>query len=296
MRNVISILTAAVFAASMAFVACSSDDEEKAPAKLTLDKATLTMAAGGAAQMLSIDVTKITDANLIQELQNSEVTWSSSATAVVGFGYDGAADTDTGLVATVKPKSSGKATVTARVPSGATGTCEVTVNEPAKLTLDKATLYMTVGGMATINITAPVNAEVLQATWSSSDATKVTCGMGSTGSSSVIVNAVAAGTATVTARVPSGATGTCEVTVIATAAFLDGSPVEMAAGDCIVFTDPRPDMSALVSSDAGVVDFVVAPGGQVVGMVANSVGTADVTFTGADGEKVTCAVTVVPGN
>jgi uncharacterized protein YjdB len=197
MRNVISILTAAAFAASMAFVACSSDDEEKAPAKLTLDKPNLSM---------------------------------------------------------------------------------------------------NVGGMATINITAPVNTEILQAKWTSSDTTKVTCGSGSAGSSSVIVNAVAAGTATVTAKVNSGATGECKVTVNAAASLIDGAPMTMAAGDCIMFTDPRPDMSALVSSDAGVVDFVVAPGGLVVGMVANSVGTADVTFTGADGEKVTCAVTVVPGN
>jgi uncharacterized protein YjdB len=125
------------------------------------------------------------------------------------------------------------------------------------------------------------------------------------------VTAMAPGATTITFSVTIGGvtkTATCDVTVYyeppvrmarttsaagASAAFLNGDPITMAAGDFVMFAEPHRIMAgALASSDASVVDFAVGPSGQVIGMRANLARFADITFMGANGENITCPVTV----
>jgi hypothetical protein len=173
--------------------------------------------------------------------------------------------------------------------------------EPAKLTLSETTLTMPEGSVGeVVSIIEPINAETLEATWTSSDASKVAF-MNLSGQivetakgSSIIVSPVAPGDATVTAKVASGATGTCDVTVTpAPSVYLDGAPLAMAAGGYVRLAGPSAVMAdALASSNAGVIDFAVAPDGRVFGIRAIAPGTAEITFTDANGEKLTCTVTV----
>ena len=132
---------------------------------------------------------------------NKNVTWSASG--------DGVVSVVDGLVRALKP---GTSTVTATtVDGGYTATCQVTVSAATVavtgVTLNKASLSLTVGGSETLTATvAPSDATNKNVTWSvTGDAVTVTNGT---------VTAAKAGSATVTVTtVDGGFTANCAVTV-----------------------------------------------------------------------------------
>ena len=121
--------------------------------------------------------------------------------------------TSAGVVTAVK---AGTATITctAKDGSGVKATCEVTVEEPIQLvtgiTLNKTSAELKVGETASLTATvSPANATNKEVSWTTSDSSVATV------TSSGVVTAIKAGTATITctAKDGSGVKATCQVTV-----------------------------------------------------------------------------------
>ena len=219
------------------------------------------------------------------------VSWSSSNTSV-------ATVTSSGVVTA---KAAGSATITVKTNDGAkTATCSVTVKAATVsvtgVSLDKTSLSMTVGDTQTLTATVtPSNATDKSVTWKSSN-TAV-----STVSSSGVVTAKAAGTATITVTTNDGAkTATCSVTVQAakvsvTGVSLNKSSLSMTVGDtetltATVLPSNATDKSVTWSSSNTSVATVSSSG--VV--TAKTAGSAMITVKTNDGAKTaTCSVNVV---
>ena len=135
---------------------------------------------------------------------DKSVTWSSSNTSVATVSSSGS----------VTAKSAGTATITVRTNDGGkTATCTVVVSASmvsvTGVSLDKSSLTLTEGDTVSLTATVtPSNATDKSVTWSSSNATVATV------SSSGLVTAKKAGTATITVTtVDGGKKATCAVTV-----------------------------------------------------------------------------------
>ena len=163
------------------------------PTGVTLDEATLTLAAGATGTLVA---TVAPD-----NANNKNVTWSSSNTAV-------ATVSTAGLVTAV---AKGTATITATtVVGGFTATCEVTVTQPVtSVALNKPSTSIEVGATETLTVTVlPANADNAAVTWTSSAPAIASVNNG-------VVTAVAIGTATITVTSVDDPTktATCAVTV-----------------------------------------------------------------------------------
>ena len=169
---------------------------------VSLDKTTLTVAAGGNAKLTAT----VAPANAT----NKSVTWSSSNQAIATVDSEG----------NVTVKSAGTATITVTTKDGGkTATCTVTVGIPVTgVSLNKTSLTLTKGKSAKLTATvAPANATNKNVTWSSSDRAVAT--VDSEGN----VTANAAGTATITATTEDGnKTAECKVTVTEIDAIVGG--------------------------------------------------------------------------
>lgn len=163
------------------FVGCSdSDDPEPVPEptlqEIVLDRETLTLNVG--------DEYTFKVQLLPEEIENVELTWSSSNTGVVTV--------DNGTVTAV---ANGEATVEARSGEVA-ATCKVTVSEQVveveSITLDHETLNLTLGQTQQLVATVEPEDAVYELAWSSSD-TKI-----ATVDAEGLVTAVAMGEAVIT--------------------------------------------------------------------------------------------------
>ncbi len=138
------------------------------------------------------------------EQNENAISWSSSNTSVATVSADTSALTVTG-------KSPGTATITGTL--GANGKqvfINVTVRtiDPTSIALDRSSLSLYPGGSSSLTATVyPTNSTDKTVTWSSSDTSIATV------SSSGVVTAKNAGTATITARTWNGKAATCYVTV-----------------------------------------------------------------------------------
>jgi uncharacterized protein YjdB len=166
------------------------------PTSVSLNKTADTLTVGG--------TDTLTATVLPADASNKNVTWTSSAPSV-------ATVSSIGLVTAV---SAGTATITAKTEAGGyTASCSVTVNNPVvhptSVSLNKTTDILTVGGTDALTATVmPAGASNKNVTWTSS-ATGV-ASVSSTG----LVTAVSAGTATITAKTADGSyTASCAVTV-----------------------------------------------------------------------------------
>lgn len=127
---------------------------------------------------------------------NSAIEWSTSNEQIATVATNG----------TVRGVAEGKATITAKTESGASATCEVTVEE-ITVTLNKTTL--TLERFATEKLTATDSKGGTSFVWSTSDEAIATVSDDGT------VTALKEGTATITARRDGGTSrATCEVTVV----------------------------------------------------------------------------------
>ena len=160
---------------------------------VTVSPTSKTLLVGGT-QQLSATV-KPDDAT------DKSVTWSSDKTSV-------ATVSSTGLVTA---KAVGTATITAKTSNGKTTTCQITVNPivPTGVTISSTSKTLNIGNTTQLSATvAPSNATDKSVAWVS-DKTSV-----ATVSSTGLVKAIAAGTATITVKTNSGGkTATCKITV-----------------------------------------------------------------------------------
>ena len=203
----------------------------------------------------------------------------------------------------VKAKSAGTATITVETNDGAkTASCKVLVN-PAKVSvtgvsLDKTSLSMTEGETYTLTATVtPSNVTDKSVTWSSNKTSVATV------SSTGVVTAKAAGTATITVMTNDGGkSAACSVTVNAatipvTGVSLDRTSLSMMVGETQALTatvapSNATDKAVTWFSDESSVATVSSSG--VVS--AKAVGTATiVVFTHDGGECATCIVSVGDG-
>jgi uncharacterized protein YjdB len=163
------------------------------PSSISLNKTSLTFLTGQTDTLIAtVNPNNAAD---------KTVTWSSSNTAV-------ATVSSSGVVTAI---AAGTATITARTVNGLTATCVVTVTGligPSSISLNPTSFTFLTGQTETLHATVnPNNAADKTVTWSSSDTAVATV------SSSGKVTAIAAGTATITARTVNGLTATCVVTV-----------------------------------------------------------------------------------
>ena len=164
--------------------------------KVTLNQTSATIVKGSTLQL---------EATLTPPEANTRYTWKSDKTDV-------ATVSSTGLVTA---KGTGTATITVTTSNGVEATCTVNVvpMEATSLAISPASIpEMVVGDSATLTaMLTPANADGT-VRWTTSDSKIVS--LGTMVDKTVVINAKAEGTATITASY-AGLTATCQVTVIA---------------------------------------------------------------------------------
>ena len=217
------------------------------------------------------------------DASNTSTEWTSSNNNIVTV--------NNGYITGV---SGGTATITVRTADGNfIATCEVTVDaiNPSSITLNKTSATMEKGSNLALTATIePTNASNKTITWTSSNKSVATV------DSNGVVNAIKAGTATITATTINGLTATCEITVRVsiTGVLLNKTSTTIYTGysETLVATiSPNNATNKNViwtSSDPSVA--TVDSNGLVS---AIKVGTTVITVTTVDGNKTaSCNVTV----
>lgn len=259
---------------------CSVTVKPVSVSSVSLDKESLVLKIGESSTL---------NATVLPEnAANKKVSWSSSNTGVATVDLNGKV---TGIGV-----GSAKITVTTD-DGGKTATCTVTVN-PISVTgvsLNQTSLTMTVGDTQTLTATVtPSNATDKSVTWSSSNTSVATV------SSSGLVTARSAGTATITVTTNDGGKkATCSVTVqiptvSVTGVSLNKTSMTMTVGDIETLTatvtpSNATDKSVTWSSSNTSVATVSSSGV----ITAKAAGIATITVNTNDGAKTaTCYVYV----
>ena len=249
---------------------------------INLNKTSMTLLIGGTESLTAT----VTPSNAT----NKNVTWSSSNSNVVLVDSNGnvsAINVGTAII-TVTTEDGGK-----------TATCSVTVNPifVTGVTLNQTNLIMAEGDTQILTATVtPSNATDKSVSWSSSNTSVATV------SSSGVVTAKSAGTATITATTNDGGKkATCTVTVKAATVSVTGVNLNKTSMSLLIggterltatVTPSNATNKNLTWSSSNTSIATVDSNGNVS---AIKVGTADITVKTEDGGKTaTCAVTVNP--
>lgn len=252
---------------------------------ITLNQTSLSLESGSTQQLAAT----VSPSNAA----NKSVLWSSSNPSVATI-------SSTGLVTCI---GAGTATITCSAAdgSGVTATCSVTVTEAtvliSSITLNTTNVELSVGDTHQLTVTIlPSNATNTYVTCSSNDPSVATV------SSSGLITAVAAGTATITCSATdgSGVTATCAVTV----SVVPVSSIKLSYGLIDVYPDDSTQVTATVSptnaTNKAVTwsssDTSVATVSSTGYVTTVGVGSATITCSATDGSGVTasCAVKVSP--
>ena len=267
MKKILYFLAAALTLAAMV-ISCEKEPKEVKVTGVKLDQTSLQMFVGDS-QTLTATV-QPADAK-------ATVEWSTSDASV--------ATVSNGVVTAV---AAGSATITAKADSY-TATCTVTVTKPAVvltgIKLDQASIELLTGDSQTLVATLePAGAEAT-VEWSTSDAAVATVSEG-------VVTAVAAGSATITAKAGSF-TASCEVTVKAkvTGVSLDPTSAEIIVGETKTLTATIEPAEAEATVEWSSSDEAVATVSEGV-VTAVAVGSATITAKAGD-VSATCEVTVI---
>ncbi len=202
---------------------------------------------------------------------------------------------------TITAKKAGTTTVTVKDIYGNSYKCTVTVKNVlvTGVTLNKSALTLDIGKTASLTATvAPSNATNQNVTWISSNKSVATV------SSSGVVTAVKAGTATITALAAdgSGYNATCEVTVnpqLVTGITLSASALTLEIGETSTLTATITPGTAtnknLTWGTSNTSVVTVSASGKIT---ATGAGTATITATARDGSGIqaACEVTVNPAD
>ncbi|MGN1216458.1 MAG: Ig domain-containing protein, partial [Phocaeicola sp.] len=220
---------------------------------------------------------------------NKNVNWSSSNTSV--------ATVNNGLVSA---KSAGTATITCRAAdgSGKYATCNVSVDAATiyvtSITLNKASASLYVGETTQLNATvSPSSATNKSVSWTSDDTSVATV------SSTGLVTAKSAGTATITCKAKdgSGKQATCNISVKEdvkpTSITLSASKVSLSEGETLQLTATVSPSDAVDKSVTWMSDNTTVAIVDNNGLVtAKSAGTANIIVTTSNNLAAVCAVTV----
>ena len=250
---------------------------------IEIDDTVLTLVVGEQATLSAIPVPS--------NASEYSVNWTSSNTSVATVSSDGV----------ITAKSVGTSTITVKTSDGKfSDTCTVTVRAAevpvTGVTLDKTTLSMTVGDTQSLTATvSPSNASDKTVSWISSNSSVATV------SSSGVVTAKSAGSATITVSTKDGGkTATCTVTVKSpsvpvTGVSLNYTTLSLNVGEtkslvATIYPSNATNKSITYSSSnssVASVDYY----GKVTAVKA---GTAVITATSSDNpsKKATCSVTV----
>lgn len=226
---------------------------------------------------------------------NKNVTWSSSNTNVATVNSSGV----------VTPKAVGTTNIIVKtVDGGYTATCKVTVDKipVTGVSLNKSNTNIVVGKTETLTATVlPANATNKSVTWTSSNTSIATV------SSTGVVTAKSAGTATITVKTADGGkTATCKVTVNPATVAVTGVSINDSQGRSFYGT------KYLATGKTEVLTAVITPSNATnksvtwsssntnvatisnTGLVtAKAEGTATITVRTEDGSKsATCTITV----
>ena len=222
-----------------------------------------------------------------EDATDRTLTWTSSDESVVRV-------SENGEVTAVAP---GNATVTVTASNGLSASCSVTVTARViavtEVVLDNTSLEMTEGDTASLTATVnPADATDKTLTWTSSDSSVASV------SENGEIQALKAGTATITVSSANGKTATCVVTVAkkiieVTSVSFDQTKLDMTEGDTATLmatvnpSDATDKTLTWTSSDASVAS--VSANGEVKALKA---GSATIIVSTANGKTAMCEVTV----
>ena len=218
---------------------------------------------------------------------DKNVTWKSSDTAVATVSSSG--------VVTAKTVGTVTITCTAKDGSGVKATCKVTVKQPVtKITLNKTSAKLFISKNLTLKATvAPSSAANKNVTWSSSNSSVATV------SSSGVVTAKKAGTATITCKAKdgSGVKATCKITVAkpVTKITLNNTKADLVVGNQLTLkatVNPKDATNRKVTWTSSNTKIATVSSSGVV--TAKGAGIVTITCKAADGSgvKEACKITV----
>ena len=219
------------------------------------------------------------------------VTWTSSNPNVATVSQNGE----------IIAKSAGTATITATTSNGKSNSCTVTVYNnpvnPTSISLSQTSYNIEVGDYITlIQTLLPENTTNTKVTWTSSNTKVATV-------SEVVnqwgrVDAISAGTTTITATTSNGKKATCKITVIAkkiqpTSISIKNNKETIDIGSSkkleIVFNPTNTTEKSVTWKSSSDKIAKVDSNGKVTGV---GEGKATITATTSNGKKATCEVTV----
>lgn len=225
---------------------------------------------------------------------NKSVNWSSSDKSVATVSSNGL----------VTAKSAGTATITCRAAdgSGKYATCKVTVEESkvyvTSVTLNKTSASLYVGETAQLSASvSPSSATNKSVSWSSGNTSVATV------SSSGLVTAKSAGTATITCKATdgSGKKATCSITVKEavkpTSITLNKTKASITEGETLQLTatiDPSDAADKSVTWISDNTDVAIVDNNGLV--TAKAAGTANIIATTSNNLAAVCTITVVEKN
>lgn len=265
-----------------------------ASAKLNARKegtATITVTSGNATATCKVDV----------QPKKSFVLNPTSMTIFVDNSYNITASTDieqatssnTGVarvsvnknLATVYGVSPGRATITVTGKNGMYATCEVTVKQYS-LTFDKTSLTMHKGNRREIHVSTGEAANWYVSNPSVIKLTEIKKGK------IALVEAIAPGTATVTATARNGAQVSCPITVEGGGVAFSVNSMDMHKGEFREMTVTRGNVVKWDISDKSVAQVCIFGDGKTIEVEALGYGTATIKAYGADGSVATLTVNV----
>lgn len=265
-----------------------------ATAKLTARKkgtATITVTSGKTSATCTVEVKEKNQFVLNPTSMTIFVDNSYNITATSDIHQASSSNTDVAKVsinkniATVYGISPGKATITLTNANGSYATCEVTVNKYS-LTFDKTSLDMKIGNRREIHVSTGEAANWYVSNTSVVKVTEVKAGK------VVLVEAIANGTATVTATARNGAQVSCQITVGGGEVAFSTNYMDLQKGEFREMQVTRGNVVKWDISDKSVAQVCIYGNGTTIEVEALGYGTATIKAYGADGSVATLTVNV----
>lgn len=181
--------------------------------------------------------------------------------------------------------SPGDATITVTGKNGMSATCKVTIKK-YQLALDKTTLEMKKGNRRNIYVSTGAAAN-----WYVDNTSVVKMSIVENGKA-VLVEAVGAGTATVTATSRNGVQASCKITVLGTGVAFSSNHMDMHKGEFREMQVVRGNVVKWEVSDKSVAQVCIYGNGTSIEVEALGYGTATIKAYGSDGSVATLTVNV----